>query len=68
MYGMKLEEMMLCAKVFAYAMGDRSISLNQTDKDLAVSMLKRMADQRWDWTEEQKSQFKAFVDVCKQLT
>ncbi len=68
MYKMTLEEMMLCAKVFAYAMGDRSISLNQTDKDFAVSMLKRMADQRWDWTEEQKSQFKALVDVCKQLT
>lgn len=68
MYKMTLEEMMLCAKVFAYAMGDRSISLNQTDKDLAVSMLKSMAYQRCDWTEEQKSQFKALVDVCKQLT
>lgn len=67
MYRMSLEEMMLCAKFFAYAMGDRSVSLRETDKELAVDMLKRMAEQRWDWTEQQKQQYKILVDVCKQL-
>ena len=67
MYRMTLEETMLTAKIFAYAIGDINISLNQLDKDSAVSMLKRMADQRWDWTEGQKKQFKDLVDTCKQL-
>ena len=67
MYRMSLEEMMLCAKIFAYAMGDRSVSLRKADKESAVNMLKRMADQRWDWTDQQKQQYKMLVDVCKQL-
>lgn len=67
MYKMSLEEMMLCAKLFAYAMGDRSIVLTQIDRDSAVVMLKRMADQKWDWTPQQKEQYKALVDICKQL-
>ena len=66
MYNMTLEEMMLCAKVFAYAMGDRSINLHQVDRDSVVCMLKRMADQRWDWSENQKEQFKTFIEICKQ--
>ncbi|MBR4733324.1 MAG: hypothetical protein IK081_11210 [Lachnospiraceae bacterium] len=66
MYGMTIEEMMLCAKIFAFAMGDRNVSMTQLDKDAAYAMLKRMADQRLDWTEAQKEQFKALVDGCKQ--
>ncbi len=65
MYGMTFDEMMLCAKIFAFAMGDRSVSMTQLDKDAACAMLKRMADQRWDWTEAQKEQYKALVDACK---
>ena len=67
MYRMTLEEAMICAKLFAYAMGDRSISLSQVDKDSAFALLKRMADQKWDWNEQQKQQYKVFVDICKQL-
>lgn len=44
MYGMTIEEALLCAKLFAYAMGDRSISLSQIDKDSAFALLKRMTD------------------------
>lgn len=67
MNSLSLEELMLCAKLFAYAMGDRSITLNQMDKDLAVIMLKRMADQKWNWTEQQKVQYKMWLDTCKHL-
>ena len=66
MYNMTLEEMMLCAKVFAYAVGDHSVNLNQVEKDSAVGLLKRMANQRWDWTENQKERFKLLVEMCKQ--
>ena len=68
MCGMTLEETMLCAKIFAYAIGDRNITLNDKDKESAVFLLKKLADQKWDWTEEQKEQFKALVDICKQLS
>lgn len=64
MYKMTLEDTMLCAKIFAYAMGDRSITLNPKDKYFALELLKKMADQRWDWTDDQKEQFKALVDIC----
>ena len=65
MYRLSIEEMMLCAKIFAYAMGDRSISMTQLEKDEALALLKRMTDQRWDWTEQQKTQFKTWIDLCK---
>lgn len=51
MYQMTIDEILILAKITAYAFGDKSISLTQIDKDMAVDMLKRMADQRWDWTE-----------------
>ena len=66
-YGMTLDEAILCAKMFSYAMGNRSVSLTQMDKEAAFTMLKRIADQRWDWTEEQKQQYKTLAELCKQL-
>ena len=65
MYNISMEEMMLFAKIFAYAMGDKSISLNQIDKDAAFSVLNRMADQKWNWTEQQKANYKALLEACK---
>ena len=67
MYGMNLDEALLCAKLVAYAIGDRSVSLNQIDRDAAVVLLKRMADQNWNWTEQQKEQYKFYLDVCNQI-
>ena len=51
------------AKVFAYAMGDRTITLTEVDKDAAKSLVKKMSDQRYDWLPEQREQFKMFVDI-----
>lgn len=67
MYCMTLEEIMLCAKIFAVAMGNKSIAITRVDKDAAVNMLKRMADQSWNWTEQQKEYYKFMVDICKQF-
>ncbi len=58
---------MLCAKMFAKAMRNRSISLSQMDKDLAVEVLKRMADQKWNWVEQQRKQYKMWLNTCKVL-
>lgn len=64
---MTFEETVLFAKLLAYALGDRSISLDQLDKESAFVFLKRMADQRYGWTEQQKEQYKALVDTCLHL-
>ena len=62
------DEAMLLAKAVAYALGDRSVSFNNVDKELAVSRLKKIADQRLDWTLQQKEQYKALLDICSELS
>ena len=62
------DEAMLLAKAVAYALGDRNVSFNNADKELAVSRLKKIADQRLDWTLQQKEQYKALLDICSELS
>ena len=59
------EELIILAKMIAYAMGDSSVKLTDLEKEMAFSMLKRNADRRIDWTEQQKEQYKELVDICK---
>lgn len=44
--GIALEELMLCAMIFAFAMENRSINLKLIYRDSAVVMLKRKDNQR----------------------
>ncbi len=62
---MNAEELIIFAKMIAYAMGDPSVKLTDLEKETAFSMLKRNADRRVDWTEQQKEQYKELVDICK---
>lgn len=62
---MNAEELIILAKMIAYAMGDSSVKLTDLEKEMAFSMLKRNADRRIDWTEQQKEQYKELVDICK---
>ena len=64
---MTIDELLLFYKITAYVMGDKSIKLTNADKHMAYSCLKRLTDQREDWTVEQKEQFKQMVDICEQL-
>ncbi len=63
MYELSYEEQLLVARIIAYAMGNKAISLSDIDKESAKKLLKKMADQRNDWTPEQREQFKALVDA-----
>lgn len=63
MYTMSISDTLLVAKVFAYVMGDNSITLTDADKDAAKSLIKRIADQKYEWSLDQREQFKMFVDV-----
>lgn len=67
MCNLTFDEMVLYAKILAYMMGDASIVLSDKDKDIALSLLKKMIDQRIDMTEQQKEQFKFSVDVLNEV-
>ena len=49
---MTINEILLFAKILAFAFGDRSVTVTDLDKKMAADALKRMADQRMDWTEQ----------------
>lgn len=67
MYNMTFEEMVLFAKIVAYASGDKTIVLGNEDKEMACVTLKKMVDRRVDMTEQQKESFKIVVDLVKEL-
>ena len=56
-------------KLFCTAMGmmDRQ-SISQIEIEVACETLKRMTDQRYDWTDQQKSFYKFLVDFAKEMT
>jgi hypothetical protein len=56
------------AKVFAMAMGDRTITISSEERDAAFEELKVRADHRNDWTEEQKEYYKMMVDFGNEAT
>ena len=62
MYDMSMDDILLIAKIFAYVMGDTSVTLTNLDKDAAKSLIKRLVDNRYDWTPEQREFFKMFTD------
>ena len=68
MYNMTFDEMVLFAKIVAYVSGDKSVNLTDVDKDMAFNTLKKMTDCRYDMTEQQKKEFKAVIDLCKEMS
>lgn len=60
-----INEILLFAKILAYTSGDRTVTVTDIDKKMAAEALKRMADQRMDWTLEQREQYKMLVDVVE---
>lgn len=60
---MTINEILLFAKILAFASGDRTVTVTDLDKKMATEALKRMADQRYDWTDQQREQYKMLVDV-----
>ena len=47
--------------------GDRAATITDVDKKTADEVLKRMADLRFDWTEQQKQQYKILVDSAEHM-
>ena len=59
------DEILIIAKLLALAFGDRSISLNDADNEVAGSLLNKIVDNRIDLTYEQKEQLKALIEIIK---
>ena len=68
MYNLTFDEMVLLAKIVAFISGDTSVNLTNSDKDMAVEIMKKMIDGRWDMTEQQKREIKAVIDLCKEMS
>lgn len=64
---MTITEILIFAKILALVSGDRSVKVTDVEKKIATDALRRIADQRMDWTQEQREQYKKLVDVVEQL-
>lgn len=42
--------------------------VSEAEYEVAFECLKKMAENRYDWTDEQKEQYKALVDYCKEVS
>ena len=62
-------EQMCIFKIFCTAMGmmDRK-SITNAEMEVAYEALKYMADQRYDWTDQQKNTYKFLADFAKEMT
>lgn len=63
---MTLYEMICFAKVYNAALGlpdKRSVTTQEID--IVIELLKKNADNRIDWTQEQKDIYKAIADYAK---
>ena len=60
-------EMICFAKVYNAAIGitTRS-SVSKQEIDIAFEVIKKMADNRYGWSQQQKDMYKILVDYCKQ--
>lgn len=58
---------MICfSKAYCALLGLTSpLSVSKCEKDLAYEAIKKMADNRYDWTHEQKELYKLLVDYVK---
>lgn len=55
-------------KLYNAAMGyiDKSSVTNQ-EAEVAIEVLKKLADERNDWTDEQKELYKSIADIAKEM-
>ena len=64
---MNINEILLFAKILAYVSGDRSVTITDIEMEMAADALRRLADQRVDWTQEQREQYKAMVSIIRYM-
>ena len=66
MNSVTFEEMLCFAKVYSIFLGMTSpSSLSRHEKGLAIDAMKKIADNRNDWTQEKNDVYKAIADLVK---
>lgn len=65
---MSINEILIFSKILAYVSGDRNVTVTDIEKKIAADALRRIADQRLDWTEQQRAQYKMWVDAVEQFS
>lgn len=64
---MNFYDILSVAKLFAIATGNTNhITMNSAELEIASEALKKLADERNDWNEEQKEYYKILVDFAKE--
>ena len=67
MDNMTFDEMIGFAKVFSVYAGLASpLSVTNHERELAFEAMKKLADYRNDWTQEQKELYKVLADFAKE--
>lgn len=65
---MTFYEAICFAKVYGAAMGQLPFeSVSNREKEITAEVLKKMADQRNDWPDELKGNYKLIVDYVKNM-
>lgn len=61
-------ELVSFAKVFSKTFAiDRRVSVTREEGKAAIEVLKKISENRNDWTQEQKETYKAFADLAKEM-
>lgn len=64
---MNFYEMICFAKVYNAVMGQMPLtSVTKQEAEVAIEVLKKMADNRNDWTQEEKECYKQIADFAKE--
>ena len=64
-----IEELVCFTKVLSVFMGVLSpAEVSLQEKELAIEAMKKMAENRDDWTHEQKETYKVLADIVKEQT
>lgn len=68
MNNITFHELVSFAKVFSKAFAiDRRMSVTKEEEKAAIEVLKKINENRADWTQEQKETYKAFADLAKEI-
>ena len=69
MNNITIEELVCFTKVLSVFMGVMSpAEVSRQEKELAIEAMKKMAENRDDWTHEQKEAYKVLADIVKEQT
>lgn len=65
---MNFYEFISFAKLFSLAYGGSNITLTEEEGEVVSEILKRMSDDRMDWTSQQRDLYKGMVDFAKEYS